>query len=120
MRELEEGCVISPTQISRFLSLGEVYVHTDPATDELGTRGLGHIQEDVKLYILVGGRRFLRGSWASGAGLWKFPHTNFEIFGFGGTIWTNGASYRPGRDKGVGTYSRGRQTTYSMRWRDQS
>ena len=80
----------SPTQISKFLVLGEPYGQTVPATDQLWTWGLAHIKGHAKLYILSGGRLFLRGSWASGAGLWEFPHTNFEIFWFGGTIYTNG------------------------------
>jgi hypothetical protein len=78
--------VNSPIEISKFLGLGEPYRQTVPATDQLWTWGLEHIKEHVKLYIRPGGRRFLRGCWASGAGLWEFSHTNFEIFGFGGII----------------------------------
>jgi hypothetical protein len=108
--------VISPTQISRFLGLGELYVHMDPGTDQLCTWGLGHIQEHVKLYILSGGQCFIRGSWPFGAGVWEFPHTNFEIFVFGGTIWTNRSSYSQAMAMGVPPYSRGRQTTYCIQW----
>jgi hypothetical protein len=93
-----------PTQISKFLGLGELYGQTVPGTDQLCTRGLVHIKGHVKLYILSGGRFFLRGSWPFGAGVWKFPHTNFEIFDFGGTICAHGSRYRPDRDMGVGTY----------------
>jgi hypothetical protein len=75
-----------PTQISRFFGLGEPYRQTVPGTDQLWLWGLVHIKGHVKLYILSGGRFFLRGSWPFGAGDWKFPHTNFEIFWFGGTI----------------------------------
>jgi hypothetical protein len=49
-----------------------------------------------------------------GAGLCEFPHRNFEIFGFGGTIWTNGFSHRLAMAMGVLECSRGRQTTYSI------
>ena len=47
---------------------------------------------------------FLRGSSLFGAGVWEFPHRNFEIFGFGGTIWTHGSSYRPAMHMGVLVY----------------
>ena len=93
-----------PTGISKFLTLGEPYGPTVPATDQIGTWGLGHIEEHLKLYILSGGQQFLRGSWPFGAGVWEFPHTNFEIFGFGGTLVTHRSSHRPDRDMGVGTY----------------
>jgi hypothetical protein len=93
-----------PTGISKFLVLGDTYRHTVPGTDQVGTRGLGHIQEDVKLHILSGGGINPGGSWLLGAGVWEFSHTNFEIFGFEGTIWTNGASYRPAMAMGVATY----------------
>jgi len=86
------------------LVFGELYAPTMAATDQLWTWGFLHIQEDVKLHILSGGRFFLRGFGIVGAGVWEFSHTNFEIFGFGGTIWTNGASHRPAMDMGVGTY----------------
>jgi len=59
---------------------------TDPATDQIGTWGLVHIKEHVKPYILSGGRLFLRGSWPFGAGVWEFPHTNFEIFSMRGNF----------------------------------
>jgi hypothetical protein len=111
-----QGFGSSPTQISKFLGFGEPYGLTVPGTDQLCTRGLEHIKEHAKLYIRPGGRHFLRGSWASGAGLWEFPHRNFEIFGVGGHIWTHGSGYRPAMHKGVGAYSRACQTVYSIRW----
>jgi hypothetical protein len=40
-----------------------------------------NIKEHVKLYILSGGGINPEGSWVFGAGVWKFPHRNFEIFG---------------------------------------
>jgi hypothetical protein len=107
----------SPTQISRFLGFGELYALTMAATDQIGTWGLGHIKEHARLYILLGGRFFLRGFGIVGAGVWEFSHRNFEIFGFGGTICTNSASHRPAMDMGVLAHSRARQTTYSIRWR---
>jgi hypothetical protein len=109
--------VISPTQISKFFGLGEPYGQTDPGTDQLCTRGLGHIKEHVKLHILSGGGINPGGSWPFGAGVWKFPHTNFEIFVFGGTIWTNSCSHRLAMGMGVLEYSRACQTTDSIRWR---
>jgi hypothetical protein len=57
-----------------------------PATDQLWTWRLGHIKEHVKLYILLGGGVNPGGFGIVGAGVWEFSHTNFEIFGFGGTI----------------------------------
>jgi hypothetical protein len=105
----------SPTGISRFLVFGEVCGPTMPATGQLWTWGFLYIEGHVQLHILSGGRRFLRGSWLFGAGLWKFPHTNFEIFGFGGGICTHGSSHRPDRDMGVGAYERACPTTYSIR-----
>jgi hypothetical protein len=101
---LLQGFGSFPTQISRFFSLRELYVPTVQSTDRIGTQGLGHIKEDVKVHIVSGGQRFLRGSWPFGAGVWEFPHTNFEIFGFGGTIWIDDASHRPAMDMEVGTY----------------
>jgi hypothetical protein len=71
---------------------------------ELWKWGLVHIKEHVKLYILSGGRSVLRGSWLFVAGVWEFPHRNFEIFGFGGTICTHDASHRAAMDMGVGAY----------------
>ena len=62
------------------------------------------MKEHVKLHFLSAGRFFLRGSWPAGAGLWEISHTNFEIFGFGGTIWIDDASHRPAMDMEVGTY----------------
>jgi hypothetical protein len=91
-------------------------VPTDPGTDQLWPQGLGHIKGHAKLYILSGGQRLLRGSWPFGAGVWEFPHTNFEIFVFGGYICTHGSSYRPAMDKGVWTYQRSRQTVSCIRW----
>jgi hypothetical protein len=63
----------SPTQISKFLGFGDTYGLTVPGTNQLCTRGLGHIQEDVKLHILLGGGVNPGGSWPFGAGVWKFP-----------------------------------------------
>src|SRR6202030_1804319 len=63
-----------PPGISKFLGFGELYAPTMAATDQLWTWGLEHIKEHAKLYILAGGRRFMRGSWQLGAGVWKFPH----------------------------------------------
>jgi|SRR3981189_252979 hypothetical protein len=83
---LLQDFVNSPTQISKFLGLGEPYRQTVPGTDQLWTWGLGHIKEHVKPYVLLGGRFFLRGFGIVGAGVWEFSHTNFEIFWFGGTI----------------------------------
>jgi hypothetical protein len=65
---------------------------------------LVHIKEHVKLYITSGGRFFLGGSWPFGAGVWGFPQANFEIFVFGGTIWTNGSSHRLAMAMGVLAY----------------
>jgi hypothetical protein len=62
------------------------------------------MKEHVKLHFLSAGRFFLRGSWPAGAGLWEISHTNFEIFGFGGTIWTNRSSYSQAMDMGVEAY----------------
>jgi hypothetical protein len=96
------GLGVSPG-ISKFL---EVYAPTVAATDQLCTRGLEHIKEHVKLYIRPGGRHFLRGSWASGAGLWEFPHRNFEIFGVGGHICAHGSTHRLDIQTGVGASQR--------------
>ena len=101
---LVQGKRCSQTGISRFLGFGELCGPTMPATDQIGTWGSGHIEEHAKLYILSGGHRLLRPSWPFGAGVWKFPHTNFEIFDFGGTICAHGSRYTPDRDMGVGTY----------------
>ena len=60
---LVQGERCSHTGISRFLGFGELCAPTMPATDQIGTRGLVHIKEHVKLYILSGGQFFLRGSW---------------------------------------------------------
>jgi hypothetical protein len=101
---LLQGFGSFPTQFSKFLGLGELYVPMDPGTDQLCTRGLVHIKGHGKLYILLGGRFFLRGSWQLGAGVGKFPHTNFEIFGFWGSLVMHRSSHRPAMDMGVGTY----------------
>jgi hypothetical protein len=93
-----------PTQISKFFGLGELYAPTEPDTGQLWTWGSVHIKGHVQLHILSGGRRFLRGSWLLGAGVWWFPHTNFEIFGFLGTLVRHRSSYRPAMATGVGTY----------------
>ena len=81
LTKLVQDFVNSPTQISRFLGLGEPYRQTVPATDQLWTWGFLHIQEDVKLHILSGGGINPGGSWLFDAGDWKFPYTNFEILG---------------------------------------
>ena len=75
-----------PTQISKSLGFGEQDAPTVPGTDQLCTRGLGQIKGHAKLYILLGGRFFLRGFGIVGAGLWEFSHRNFEIFGSGGNF----------------------------------
>jgi hypothetical protein len=96
--------VNSPIEISKFLGLGEVYGPTDPGRDQLWTWGFLHIKEHVKLCIVSGGCINPEGSWLSGAGVWKFPHTNFEIFGFWGTLVRHRSRHRPDRDTGVGAY----------------
>jgi hypothetical protein len=115
---LVQGFGSFPTQISKFLGFGELSGLTMPATDQLWTWGLRHIKGQVKLYILLGGRFLLRGFGIVGAGVCDFSHTNFEIFGFGGTIWTNGASHRPAMAMVVLAYSRGCPIPYSIRWRN--
>ena len=75
-----------------------------PATAKLWTWGFLHIQEDVKLHILSGGGVNPGAFGIVGAGVWEFSHTNFEIFVFGGSIWTNGSSNRPAMDMGVLAY----------------
>ena len=70
----------SPTQISRFFGLGELYRQTVAATDQLWTWGFRHIKEHSKLHILSSGGVNPEGSWLFVAGVWEFPHTNFEIF----------------------------------------
>ena len=62
------------------------------------------MKERVKLYIIWGGGINPEGSGVFGAGVWEFPHTNFEIFGFGGSIWTHSSSHRLDRDMGVLAY----------------
>jgi hypothetical protein len=81
-----QGFGNSPTQISRFLGLGEPYRQTVPGTDQIGTCSLVHIKEHVKLHILSSGGVNPGGFGMVGAGVWEFSHTNFEIFWFGGTI----------------------------------
>ena len=51
---LVQGIGSFPTQISKFLGVGDTYGPTVPGTCQLCTRELGHIQEDIKLYILLG------------------------------------------------------------------
>ena len=51
------------------LVFGELYAPTMAATDQLWTWGVLHIQEDVKLHILLGGGAFPWSSWLYGAGL---------------------------------------------------
>jgi hypothetical protein len=70
---LMQGFGFSPTQISKFLGFGDTYGLTVPGTDQLCTRELGHIQEDVKVHILLGRGLNPGGSWPLGAGVWKFP-----------------------------------------------
>jgi hypothetical protein len=84
--------------------LGEQYVPTDLSTGQIGTWAFVHIEGDVKLYIISGGRRFLMRSWVFGAGVCESTHTNFEIFVFGGTICTHNASHRAAMDMGAGAY----------------
>ena len=83
-----------PTQISKFLGLGEVYGSTDPGRDQLWTWGLRHIKEHSKLHILSSGGVNPEGSWLFVAGVWEFPHTNFEIFGFGGSKCAHASTQR--------------------------
>ena len=99
---LVQGFGNSPTQISKFFGLGEVYGQTVPDTDQLCTRGLVHIQEDIKLYIVSGGRFFLRGFGIVGAGVWKFPIGISKFLAGKPTLEGNDASHRQGRDMGVG------------------
>jgi hypothetical protein len=47
---------------------------------------------------------FLRGSGASGAGLWKFPTGISKFLGVWGSLVRHRSSHRPDRDMGVGTY----------------
>lgn len=48
---LVQGFGSFPTQISKFWGFGDTYGPTVPATDQLWTCGLVHLQEDVKLDI---------------------------------------------------------------------
>jgi hypothetical protein len=63
-----------------------------------------HIQDHVKLYILSGGRCFLRGSWPFGAGVWKFPMGISKFIAGKPTSEGNGVTHRPAMHKGVGAY----------------
>ena len=77
-----QGEKCSHTGISRFLGLGELCAPTMPATDQIGIRGLVHLKEHVKLYILSGGRFFLRGSWLLRCRV-KYPPGISKFLGFG-------------------------------------
>src|SRR6202035_5622699 len=92
----------SPTQISKFLGFGEPYRLTVPGTDQLWLWGFLHIQEDVKLHILLGGGLNPGGSWPFGAGVWKFPMGISKFLAGKPTLEGNDASHRQGRDMGVG------------------
>jgi hypothetical protein len=97
-----QGFGSSPTQISKFLGFGDTYGLTVPGTDQLCTRELRHIQEDVKLHILLGGGLNPGGSWPFGAGVWKFPMGISKFLAGKPTLEGNDASHRQGRDMGVG------------------
>jgi len=77
-----QGERCSQTGISRFLGLGELGAPTMPATDQIGPWGLVHLKEHVKLYILSGGRSFLRGSWLLRCRV-KYPPGISKLLGFG-------------------------------------
>jgi hypothetical protein len=94
-----------PTEISKFLCLGDIYVPTDPATGQLWTRGFGHIKEHVKQCLALGGGPF---PWSS----WHISHTNFEIFGVWGTICAHGSTHRLDIQTGVGASEGACQTVY--------
>jgi hypothetical protein len=79
----------------------------------MGTWELEHIKEHVKLYILLGGRFFLRGFGIVGAGVWKFLIGISKFLAGKPTSEGNGASHRRAMDMGVGAYSRECPTTYS-------
>jgi hypothetical protein len=51
-------------------------------TDQIDTQELVHIKEHVKLYILSGGRFFLRGSWLLRCRV-KYPPGISKFLGFG-------------------------------------
>ena len=72
----------SHTGISRFLGLGELCAPTMPATDQIGIRGLVHLKEHVKLYILSGGQFFLMCSWLLRCRV-KYPPGISKFLGFG-------------------------------------
>jgi hypothetical protein len=101
---LLQGFGSFPTQISKFLGFGEPYGPTVPATDQLRTWGLLHIQEDVKLHILSGGGINPGGSWLLGAGVWKFPMGISKFLAGKSTSEGNGVTHRPAMHKGVGAY----------------
>ena len=64
----------------------------------MGTWELEHIKEHVKLYILSGGRFFLRGFGIVGAGVGSFPIAGKP------TSEGNQARHRQDRDMRVGAY----------------
>ena len=101
---LVQGFGNSPTQISKFLGFGELYGQTVPRTDQLCTRGLVHIQEDIKLYILSGGRFFLRGFGIVGAGVGSLPIGISKFLAGKPTSEGNQARHRQDRDMRVGAY----------------
>ena len=91
-----------PTGISKFLGFGDTYGLTDTGTDQLCTRGLEHMQEDIKLHILLGGGVNPGGSWPFGAGVWKFPMGISKFLAGKPTLEENDASHRQDRDMEVG------------------
>jgi hypothetical protein len=110
---LVQGFGSFPTQISKFLGFGEQDAPTVPGTDQLCTRGLRHIKGHSKLYILLGGRFFLRGFGIVGAGLWEFSHRNFEIFGSGGNHMDKRCQLQPSYGHG-GSYIFKRTSNYIL------
>ena len=93
-----------PTEISRFLGLGELYGPTDLAIGQLCTRGFLYIKEHVKLHILLGGGTFPWSSWLVGAGVWEFPTGISKFLAVGGTLAGNGCPHRLAMGIGVGAY----------------
>jgi hypothetical protein len=75
-----------------------------PATDKVETWGLVHLKEDVKLYILLGGRLFLRGFGIVGAGVWEFPIGISKFLAGKPTLEGNDATHRTAMHTGVGAY----------------
>jgi hypothetical protein len=63
-----------------------------------------HIKEYVKLYLLLGGRFFLRGSWLFGAGDWEFPIGISKFLAGKPSSEGNGGSQRPAMAMGVSAY----------------